>query len=155
MRLAVGSDHAANAFKHEIIAHVQKQGHTVFDFGSSDDLPCSDYPIVAEVAARAVACGDYDLGLLFCGTGLGMMLSANKVRGIRCAVCTDCYSASMSRRHNNANILALGARVLGVELAKLLVDSFLSASFDGGRHETRVGMIMDIETRESQRGGSQ
>jgi ribose 5-phosphate isomerase B len=147
MRLVIGSDHAAAGLKDEMAAYVKTKGHDVTDISGGDTSVCNDYPVVAEKAARAVAEGQFDSGLLFCGTGLGMMLAANKVHGIRCAVCSDPYSAVMARSHNNANMLALGARVLGTELAKMLVDLFLSTPFDGGRHATRVNMITAIERR--------
>ena len=146
MRLAIGGDHLAVTLKEEIMAHVRELGHTPVDFGVFSDQP-SDYPYIAEKAALAVARGDCDMGLLFCGTGLGMMLAANKVRGVRCAACSDCYSAAMARRHNDANMLALGARVLGSGLARLLVDTFLSTAFEGGRHAARVALIMELENR--------
>ena len=142
MRIAIGCDHAAVAFKEELMAHIRASGHEAQDFGAFQN---DEYPHVAERAARAVARGDCDRGLLFCGTGQGMMLNANKVPGARCAVCSDCYSAAMARRHNDANMLALGSRVLGVELAKLLVDTFLLAPFEGGRHARRVKWITDLE----------
>ncbi|MDR3207704.1 MAG: ribose 5-phosphate isomerase B [Oscillospiraceae bacterium] len=149
MRIALGADHAAAAFKQELLTYVRSLGHTAVDYGVPLGATASDYPVSAEITARAVASGDCDLGLVCCGTGQGVMLAANKVRGIRCAVCTDCYSAAMARQHNDANMLALGARVLGIELAKLLVSTFLSTPFEGGRHAVRVGMITDIERRES------
>ncbi len=148
MRIAMGSDHAASDFKRALMAHVTQLGHESVDFGADDQEKSTDYPLVAEKTAAAVAVGDCDLGLLCCGTGIGMMLAANKVHGIRCAVCADCYSAGMSRRHNDANMMALGARVLGIELAKLLVETFLASSFEGGRHARRVDLIMDIEKRQ-------
>ena len=104
-----------------------------------------DYPVYAEKAARAVTSGACDRGILLCGTGLGMSLAANKVRGIRCALCGDCYSAEMARRHNNANMLALGARVIGPELAKKITQIFLTTDFEGGRHARRVGMIDTLD----------
>ncbi|MDR0671704.1 MAG: ribose 5-phosphate isomerase B [Oscillospiraceae bacterium] len=141
MRIVCGSDHAAAALKHEIMDHAAARGHEVTDIGGEG----SDYPVTARAAARAVAKGRFDRGVLFCGTGQGMMLAANKVRGIRCAVCSDPYSALMARRHNDANMLALGARVLGTELAKMLVDLFLSTDFEGGRHQRRVSLIGEME----------
>ena len=146
MRIAVGGDHAAAAFKEALMAFVSGLGHETVDFGAFSDAS-TDYPLVAEKVARAVVLGDCDRGLLFCGTGQGMMLAANKVRGVRCAVCSDCYSAAMARLHNDANLLALGARVLGVELAKLLLETFLNTPFEGGRHAKRVDMIMELEKK--------
>ena len=146
MRIAIGGDHAAESFKEELKQHVGKMGHDIVDYGAFPTDP-PDYPIVAERAALAVSHGECDCGLLFCGTGQGMMLTANKVRGIRCAVCSDCYSASMVRAHNDANMMALGARVLGVELAKMIVDVFLNTPFEGGRHARRVNLMMGVENR--------
>ena len=146
MRIAIAGDHTAVSLKEQLVAHVRGIGHETVDFGvfAGESV---DYPLMAERAARAVADGSCDRGLLFCGTGQGMMMSANKVRGIRCAVCIDCYSAQMARRHNDANMMAFGSRVLGVELAKLLAETFLQTPFEGGRHTRRVDMIMDLERR--------
>ena len=107
--------------------------------------PTDDYPVYADLAAHAVAKGECELGILICGTGIGMSLSANKINGIRAAVCSEPYSAKMARAHNNANILCFGARVVGSELAKMIVDTYLDTQFEGGRHQRRVDMIMKIE----------
>ena len=118
----------------------------VKDFGTYSEESC-DYPIYGEAVARAVADGEYERGILICGTGIGISISANKVKGIRAALCGDCYSAEMTRRHNDANILAMGARVLGPGLALKIVDTFLNTEFEGGRHARRIALISDIENR--------
>ena len=115
-----------------------------------DSHESCDYPVYGEKVGRAVAAGDVDFGIVICGTGLGISLAANKVRGIRAVVCSEPYTARLARQHNDANVLAFGARVIGIELAKMIVDEFLSAKFEGGRHQRRVDMIMDIEKREAE-----
>ncbi len=145
--IAIGSDHAAYEFKLEIIRHLEKRGLEYKDFGS-DGTGRTDYPKYAAMAARAVASGECDRGLLFCGTGIGMSIAANKVRGIRAAVCSEPFGAELSRRHNNANILCLGARVLGIELAERILDVWLDTAFEGGRHQGRVDMIAAMEEEE-------
>ena len=110
----------------------------------------ADYPVFAERVAKKVAAGEYELGMLFCGTGIGISISANKVKGIRAAVCTEPFSAKMSRMHNNANILCMGARVVGLDLAKMIVDEWLNAEFEGGRHAKRVELIGAIEESQEQ-----
>ena len=142
--IAIACDHGAVELKKEIEAMLDEMGLTYQDFGT-DSHASVDYPVYAEKAARAVTSGACDRGILLCGTGLGMSLAANKVRGIRCALCGDCYSAEMSRRHNNANMLALGARVIGPELAKKITQIFLTTDFEGGRHARRVGMIDTLD----------
>lgn len=144
MKIAIGNDHVAVEMKKEIMAHLQARGVEVVDLGTNE--PGSfDYPISGYKVARMVADGQADLGICICGTGVGISLAANKVHGIRACVCSDPYTAALSRRHNNTNILAFGARVIGVELAKMIVDSWLDAEFEGGRHQRRVDMIMEIE----------
>ncbi len=142
--IAIACDHGAVELKKEIKAMLDEMGLAYQDFGT-DSSASVDYPVYAEKAARAVTSGACDKGILLCGTGLGMSLAANKVRGIRCALCGDCYSAEMSRRHNNANMLALGARVIGPELAKKITQIFLTTDFEGGRHARRVGMIDTLD----------
>ena len=142
--IAIACDHGAVELKREIEAMLDEMGLTYQDFGT-DSHASVDYPVYAEKAARAVTSGACDRGILLCGTGLGMSLAANKVRGIRCALCGDCYSAEMARRHNNANMLALGARVIGPELAKKITQIFLTTDFEGGRHARRVGMIDTLD----------
>ncbi len=146
--IAVASDHAGLPLKREIIALLEERGLEYKDFGTFTPESC-DYPDFGELAARAVASGECDRGLLFCGTGIGISLAANKVHGIRCAVCSEPFTARMSRLHNDANMLALGARVLGVDLAKLIVNTWLDTEFEGGRHQRRVDKIMAIESTET------
>lgn len=144
--LAIGSDHAAFSFKEEIKAYLTEKGIQYKDFGCFSDAR-TDYPIYGEKVANAVASGECQQGLLFCGTGIGISLAANKVPGIRAAVCSDSYSAAMSRQHNDANILAIGARVVGIDLAKSIIDTWLAAEFEGGRHAERVKLISEIEAK--------
>lgn len=142
--LAIGSDHGGYALKQEIMKHLTDRGIAYKDFGTHSEDSC-DYPIYGEAVARAVAGGECDRGIVICGTGIGISISANKVRGIRAALCGDCFSAEMCRRHNNANILSLGARVLGSGLALKIVDTFLDTPFDGGRHARRVELLDKIQ----------
>lgn len=144
MKIAIGSDHAGYVLKDHLKAHMEGRGIQVEDLGGFDPEPI-DYPVAGLRVAKGVAAGDYDLGVLICGTGVGISISANKVRGIRAVVCSEPYSAVLSRRHNNSNILALGARVVGDELAVMILDQWLDAEFEGGRHARRVGLIGDIE----------
>lgn len=143
-RIALSSDHAAIDLRQTIAKHISEQGYEVVDIGPTT-LESTHYPKHGEAAARLVASGDCDLGVIFCGTGQGIMMAANKVKGIRCGVCSETFSASMIRQHNDANILSIGARVVGEGLALEIVDAFLGAEFEGGRHGTRVDMITDIE----------
>ena len=133
--------------KKEIIAFLEEKGHQVVDYGTASEESC-DYPIYGEIVARAVASGEVEQGILICGTGLGISLAANKVKGIRAAVCSEPFTAKMARAHNNCNILAFGARVVGAELAKMIVDTWLDTEFEGGRHQRRVDLIMEIENKE-------
>ncbi|MBR4057610.1 MAG: ribose 5-phosphate isomerase B [Oscillospiraceae bacterium] len=144
--LAIGSDHGGYALKQEIMEHLREKGIAYKDFGTDTADSC-DYPIYGEAVARAVASGECERGICICGTGIGISIAANKVKGIRAALCGDCFSADMARRHNDANILALGARTLGSGLALRIVDTFLETEFEGGRHARRVGLIHEIETR--------
>ncbi len=143
-KLAIGNDHVAVEMKKEIMAYLQEKGYELINVGT--DVPGSfDYPISGYKVAKMVAAGEVDGGILICGTGVGISLSANKVKGIRCCVCSEPYSAKLSKQHNNTNIIAFGARVVGVELAKMIVDSWLEAEFEGGRHQRRIDMIREIE----------
>lgn len=144
MKLAIGNDHVGYELKLIIKKHLEDLGHQVIDFGSDSSQSC-DYPVYGKKAAQAVASGECELGVLICGTGIGISLAANKVRGIRAAVCSEPYSAQMARRHNNANIIAFGARVIGRDMAEMIVDSFLQAQFEGGRHARRVALLDEIE----------
>lgn len=142
--IAIANDHSALALKKEVMELLDQMGLPYIDFGTHTTESC-DYPLYAYKAAQAVAKGECELGILLCGTGIGVSLTANKVKGIRCALCSEPYSASMARLHNNANMLAMGARVIGPEIAKTVVRAFLEASFEGGRHQRRVEQIMAIE----------
>ena len=144
--IAIGSDHGGFALKQEIMAHLKEKGVEYKDFGTYTEESC-DYPDYGEAVARAVASGECERGIAVCGTGIGISIAMNKVRGIRAALCGDCYSAEMTRRHNDANILALGARVLGPGLALKIVDTFLATEFEGGRHARRIAKIHEIENR--------
>ena len=141
---AIGSDHGGYALKQEIMKHLSERGIAYRDYGTYSEESC-DYPDYGEAVARAVASGECERGIVVCGTGIGISIAANKVHGIRCALCGDCYSAEKSREHNDANVLALGARVLGAGLALKIVDTFLDSAFAGGRHERRVAKLMAIE----------
>ena len=145
--IAIACDHAALDMKKEIEDLLMARGLEYKDFGTNTTDSCH-YPVYGARAARAVASGECDRGIVICGTGIGISLAANKVKGIRCALCSDPYSAKMTRAHNDANMLALGARVIGVELAKQIVDVWLDTPFEGGRHQTRVDMITAIENGE-------
>lgn len=146
MKIGIGNDHSALELKAEIIEYVESKGHEIIDFGTNSSESC-DYPVYGEKVARAVADKEVDCGILICGTGLGISLAANKVKGIRAAVCSEPFTAKMAKEHNNCNILAFGARVVGAELAKMIVDAWLNTEFQGGRHQHRVDLIMDIEGR--------
>ena len=144
MKIVIGNDHTALAMKKEIVKFLEEKGHTVLNVGT-DSPERADYPIYGEKAAQLVARGEADCGILICGTGVGISLAANKVRGIRAVVCSEPYSAKLSKQHNNTNMLAFGARVIGPELAKMIVEEWLNAEFEGERHQRRVDMIMEIE----------
>ena len=144
MKIAIGNDHTAVDYKNIISEHLKERGYEVVNFGT-DTSDRFDYPIAGYKVGRAVADGECDLGILICGTGVGISLAANKVEGIRAVVCSEPYSAKLSRMHNNTNVLAFGARVVGSELAKMIVDEWLDAEFEGGRHERRVNMLKEID----------
>ena len=144
--IAIGSDHGGFALKQEIMKHLEEKGLEYKDFGTYNEESC-DYPVYGAAVARAVANGECDRGILICGTGIGISIAANKIEGIRAANCTDCYMAEMTRRHNDANILALGARVVGSGLALKIVDTFLETGFEGGRHAKRVALIAELDAR--------
>ena len=146
MKIAIGNDHAAVALKNEIMEFVQSLGHEVVNFGTDTNESCH-YPEYGEKVANAVAAGEFDCGILICGTGVGISIAANKVNGIRAAVCSEPTTARLVKEHNNANIIGFGERIVGVELAKDIVKAYLSAEFLGGRHGIRVDMISDIEKR--------
>jgi ribose 5-phosphate isomerase B len=142
MRIIIGSDHGGYFLKEAVKRHLTESGHTVFDQGTFDPEVSVDYPDYAVPVARAVVDGQYDLGIIVCGTGIGVSMAANKVRGARAALCTDTYMARMARAHNDANVLTLGGRVLGEGSALDIVDAFLVTEFEGGRHADRVNKIM-------------
>lgn len=144
MKLAIGNDHVAIEMKEEITRYLEEQGHEIVNVGT-DSPERTDYPIYGEKVACMVASGEVDKGILICGTGVGISLAANKVQGIRAIVCSEPYSAQLSVQHNNTNVLAFGARVIGIETAKMIVDSWMNATFEGGRHQTRIDMISAIE----------
>ena len=148
MRIGIANDHTAVEYKRVISQYIRDTyGYEVVNYGT-DSTESFDYPIAGEAVANAVRNGEVDLGVAICGTGIGISLACNKVHGIRCAVCSEPYSAQLSRRHNDSNILAFGARVVGIEMAKMIVDAWLTAKFEGGRHQRRVDMIMAIEDKQ-------
>jgi ribose 5-phosphate isomerase B len=144
LRIVMSSDHAAIGLRQTIAAHLAARGCLVTDIGPAS-TESTDYPAHGAAAARRVAAGECDLGIVLCGTGQGIMMAANKIPGIRCGVCADTLSARMIRQHNNANMLAIGARVVGEGLALDIVDAFVDARFEGGRHARRVDMIAALE----------
>ena len=144
--IVIASDHGGFALKQELMEHLRARGVEFEDIGTYTADSC-DYPVYAEQAARGVAEGKYEKGILVCGTGIGMSLAANKIRGVRCALLSDCFSAEMCRAHNDANMIALGGRVIGPELAKRMVDIFLDTPFMGGRHARRVDLIRALEEK--------
>ena len=148
MKIAIGNDHSALELKAVVIKHFEENGHEVVDYGTNTNESC-DYPIYGEKVALAIKNNEAELGILICGTGIGISLAANKVPGIRAAVCSEPYSAKMTRAHNNANILAFGARVVGQDLAKMIVDAFVNTKFEGERHQRRVDMLTAIEEKYS------
>jgi ribose 5-phosphate isomerase B len=145
MRIVVASDHAGVELRQEMADEARALGHEVTDLGPAPG-EAIDYPVNGARVGRLVAAGEYDLGMLVCGTGVGISIAANKVRGVRAVVCSEPYSAELSRRHNDANVLAVGARVVGPGLARLIVRSWLAAEFEGGRHARRVDLIEAPET---------
>lgn len=144
MKLALGADHGGYSLKELLKQHLQEQGYEIEDFGTYDTASCN-YPVYAEKVARAVADGQAELGILVCGTGIGMSIAANKIKGIRAAAVSDCFAAQATREHNNSNILCLGERIVGPGLAMRIADTWLNAAFQGGRHQTRVDMISALE----------
>ena len=140
--IAIGSDHGGFVLKNAIMKYLETKNIEFKDYGCYDSNSV-DYPDIAHSVCVPVQNGEADFGILICGTGIGISIAANKVKGIRAALCSDCFSAEMTRRHNNANMLAMGARVLGEGLALQIVDIFLNTPFDGGRHARRVDMIED------------
>jgi ribose 5-phosphate isomerase B len=147
MKIAVASDHAGFALKQQVRAHLEDLGHEVVDLGTHSEAPV-DYPIFCAACARAVVRGEADLGIVIGGSGQGEQMAANKVHGARAALCHDEFTARLARNHNNANVLSLGARVLAPTLAEVIVDTFISESFEGGRHVPRIEQLAAIEAEE-------
>ncbi len=145
MRIIIGADHGGFRLKEAVKRHLLALGHEMHDVGTHDGETSVDYPDYALPVARAVVKGEYDYGIVICGTGIGISIAANKVRGARAALCTDPYMARMARAHNDANILALGGRVVGEGLALDIVDAFLAGAYEGGRHARRVAKIAALE----------
>ena len=147
MKIAIGNDHAAVEMKNHIVKYLKAKGYEMVNFGTDTNESC-DYPLYGKKVADAIKNGECELGILICGTGIGISLAANKVKGIRAAVCSEGYSARLTRQHNNANIIAFGARVVDEKTAENIVDEFLNAEYEGGRHQKRVDMITAIENGE-------
>lgn len=146
MKVGIGNDHAAVELKMQIKEFIESMGHEVVNYGVDTAERCN-YPEIGEKVGRAVADGEVDCAVLICGTGVGISIAANKVNGVRAAVCSDVTTAHLVKEHNDANIIAFGARIVGVELAKDIVKAYLNAEFLGGRHATRVAMLAGIEKR--------
>ena len=144
MKIALGCDHGGYDLKERIKTFLERKGYECQDFGTYSKESC-DYPVFGKAAAEAVADGRCDKGIVICTTGIGISITANKVKGIRCALCADSLSAEMTRRHNDANMLAMGAGIVGPNLAERIAEVFLTTDFEGGRHARRVGLITDME----------
>jgi ribose 5-phosphate isomerase B len=146
MRIALGSDHAGRELRQDVAKHLAEAGHTLLDLGT-ETAASVDYPAYAERVGHSVTAGDAELGILVCGTGIGMSMAANRLPGIRAAMCTNEFMAKMSRAHNDANVLCLGQRVSGVGVAFGIVDAFVGGAFEGGRHGNRVALLAELEKR--------
>ena len=145
MKIAIGNDHVAVEMKFHIMNYLQKQGHEVVSFGTDVSESC-DYPVYAEKVAKAVVSGEFDKGILICGTGIGISIAANKIDGVRCALCSEPCSAKLTREHNDANILAMGARMIGPVMAESIVNAFLTTDFSGDeRHQRRIDLLSKLE----------
>ncbi len=144
MKIAIGNDHAGPAIKGEIIKHLEDIGHTVIDVGTNSTDSC-DYADYGVMVAKKIVSNEADCGVLICGTGVGISIAANKVKGIRAAVCSEPTTARLVKQHNNANIIAFGARIVGIEAAKDILDAYLEAEFEGGRHQRRIDKITELE----------
>ena len=144
MKIGIGNDHVALDLKKEISEYLQDKGYEVINFGTNSK-ESFNYPKAGKLVADAIVKGEVDCGILICGSGVGISIAANKVNGIRAVVCSEPYTAKLSKQHNNTNILAFGARVVGVELAKMIIDEWLGACFEGGRHQARIDMIKEME----------
>lgn len=150
MRIALGADHRGFNAKERVKTALKEQGHEVIDFGTDSTRPC-DYPDPAYPASLSVVDGKADLGILFCGSGIGMSIAANKVNGVRAALCHDELTTEMARRHNNANVLCLPADLIGDALIRRIVEVWLSTAFEGGRHERRLEKVAEVERKEAQK----
>ena len=148
MRIAIGADHAGYALKEELKDHLREQGHEVRDVGADSEEP-TDYPPICAAVARAVRDGEAERGIVLGGSGQGEQITANKVRGVRAALCHDLYTARMARTHNDANVLSMGARIVAPEMARLILELWLQTEFEGGRHQRRVDQIAEIEREET------
>lgn len=148
MRIAIGNDHTAVELKNHVTEFVKKMGHEVVNFGT-DSSESADYAIYALKVAQAVTSGEVDRGIVICGTGIGISIAANKVKGIRCALCSEPCSAKLTRQHNDANVLAMGARMVGPVLAESIVEAYLTTEFEGGRHQRRIDQISKIEAEQT------
>lgn len=146
MKVAIGCDHVGYVLKGKVIEHLRDKGYEVVDFGTNS-AERTDYPVYGKAVAEAVAGGECERGIVICGTGVGISIAANKVKGIRAVVCSEPYSALLSRQHNDTNVLAFGARVVGEDLALMIVDAWLLGVYAGGRHEKRVQMLADMDKR--------
>lgn len=140
MTIAIGNDHAATAYKNRLAEHLKEKGFEVINFGTDTTESC-DYPVFAKKVGKAVVSGEADFGILICGTGIGMSIAANKVKGVRASLCTDLVMAEYTRLHNDSNVLCMGARIIAYEMAEMIADKYLSTKFEGGRHQRRVDMI--------------
>ena len=147
MKIAIGNDHVAVEMKNYIKSYLEVKGYEVIDFGTNT-AERTDYPIYSKKVARAVVSGECEFGILICGTGVGISIAANKIKSVRAVVCSEPYSAKLSRQHNNTNILAFGARVIGMSTAEMIVDEFITAEYEGGRHQRRIDMISELESGE-------
>ena len=146
MKIAIGNDHTALEMKRAVKEHLEQRGYEILDLGTDSSESC-DYPVYGEKVGKAVASGQADLGIAICGTGVGISIAANKVKGIRACVCSEPCTARLSRLHNDSNVLAFGARIVGVEMAKMITDAWLDTEYEGGRHQRRVDQLMEIEER--------
>lgn len=145
MKVAIGCDHGGYNLKMSVIEYLEKVDVEIIDFGTDNDKDSVDYPEFAKEVCKRVVDKDVDFGILVCGTGIGMSIAANKIDGIRCAVLSDTFSARMTKMHNDANVISLGERVLGKGLAIDIVKAYMSAEFEGGRHQTRIDKVMELE----------
>ena len=140
LKIAIGADHAGFLYKNRMIEHLKSKGYEVINFGT-DSAESVDYPLYAKKVCRAVVSKEADFGILICGTGVGMSIAANKVKGIRASLCTDLVIAEYTRLHNDSNVLCMGARIIAYEMAEMICDKYLSTQFEGGRHQKRVDML--------------